>query len=439
MSIVTPVDVRRIIQNTWLLAVELQWIYSMTTRISTTTAKRSDPHRPGAIIPAHYEHWTDYSLPSSSSGYPMPRMGIDCSDPVPQFDARGMNTGYNTPRCHDTGRCCVASAERHARRDGHAVFGVAGKCGVCGAHFVHGSTFKHENGEIVHMGHDCADKYELMYDLSARELERGRVFAAHGKAIARSKNESQRRAFLDAHPGLEAALALGKPQGQGTRNEAILDDMAGRFTTWRELSEKQVAFALKLAHDIQNPVSVVDEKHCPAPIGKGVEFEGEIVSCKITDGFMGASTYKMTIKVTTPDGATWLAYGTCPSSLTECLRPTSHWGGGSPKDLRGRHVAVKASLELPRTRPPSEFDADAGPEATGARPRATENHFAFMSRPSARFIDVHGPIREVPKAPKAKRAKKAKADEKTDEATAGQTSFVAHREEWDPATTITSA
>lgn len=364
-----------------------------STGTSTKSSKRTDIHRPGAIIPAHYTQLSYYSLAGSEGGYPMPRMHVDCTDPVAKFDHEGRVTGYDVPTCPNSGRCCVASIERHAERDGRAIFGRAGKCGVCGAHFRTGSTFRHDDGAIVHMGHDCADKYKMMYDLSACEIEVGRLQAAHGKAIARAQGESQRRKFLDAHPGLEAALALGKPQSEGTKEEAILLDMAGRLVTWRDLSEKQVTFALKLADKIRNPTAIVEERHCSAPFGKGIEFEGEIVSCKMAEGFMGGFVYKMTVKVTTADGSTWLAYGTCPSSIADSLRPTEHWGGGRPGDLRGRRIAIKASLELPRQR------------------NAGEDHFVFMSRPSANFSDIHGPIREVVKATKPRTPRKPKAKE----------------------------
>lgn len=308
----------------------------------------------------------------------MPRWGVDCSDPRSTYDSQGRHTGYSYPTCPDTGRCCVASAQRRAERDGRAVFGRAGKCGVCGAHFVYGTMFRHETGELVHMGHDCADKYSMMYDLSAHELEQGRHKAAHATAIARTANETARREFYDAHPGVEQALELGKENG--TKAEQILADMARRFVQFRSLSDKQVTFALKLADEIRNPRPEIVERHCAAPVGKGVNFEGEIVSCKLTDGYTGGSSYKMTVKVTTEDGSTWLAYGTCPTSLTACLESTSHYGGGNASDLRGRRVSIKAALELPRDR------------------RNGENHFVFMLRPSACFIDLYDhPRYQVPK------------------------------------------
>jgi hypothetical protein len=280
-------------------------------------------------------------------------------------------TGTVTPTCPDTGRCCVASSEKHVRAAGLAVFGGAGRCGVCGAHFVYGSMFKHSSGELVHMGHDCADKYGAMYDSSAWEIENGRTRAALAKVIARAQNDKERQAFLDANPGLEADLAV---------EHRIITDIAAKFTTYRSLSEKQVALVRKLAEEVRNPRPVVEEKRIGAILGKGVEFEGVIVSAKAHEGDYG-TTWKMVVKVEPygPGEGSWLAWGTIPEALRTAAQPN----GDLRAAIVGRRVRVKATLEAGR-----------------------DAHFAFMKRPAAEFSDVHGPVAEVKKAPRKARAKK---------------------------------
>ncbi len=333
--------------------------------MKTSKTQRTDPHRPGAIIPADYDDWNSYSLASG----PVPPIGVDCAQPYVSYDAQGRAGQLITPTCPDTGRCCVASSERAVRAAGLAVFGAAGKCGVCGAHFVYGSMFKHSSGDLVHMGHDCADKYGAMYDSSAWEIENGRTRAALAKVIARTQNDKERQAFLDANPGLEADLAV---------EHRIITDIAAKFTTYRSLSEKQVALVRKLADEVRNPKPVVEELHAAAPTGKGIEFEGEIVGAKVHEGEYG-TTWKMTVKVTT-DAGTWLAWGTVPEYLATAARPT----GDLRAALIGRRVSVKATLEAGR-----------------------DSHFVFMKRPSAEFSDVHGPaVPPPPKAPRKPRAKK---------------------------------
>lgn len=342
---------------------------------ATKAPRRTDPHRPGALVPADYESCLDYSMATCSAATgPVPPIGVDCTWPHTLPDGRVYH-GV----CPDSGRCCVRSAEGRARGAGHEVFGGVGRCGVCGAHYTYGTLFRHRSGELVHMGHDCADKYRLMYDRSAWEVENGRLRAALARNVERAVHDEQRRAFLDARPGLEGALALGRSDDGATRAMRTIADVRDKFYAWRSMSDKQVELVMRLAGQILDPPP--PERHCPAPVGPGrVTFTGEIVSVKAGDGYMGGVSYKMTIRVETEDGSTWLAFGTCPSSLTDILHPTSHWGGGKISELRGRVVEVTAGLALPRER------RDGG------------DHFAFMSRPSARFADVvDHPVYRLPR------------------------------------------
>lgn len=339
-------------------------------------SKRTDAHRPGAIVPAHYESWVNYSLPTTEGNFPIPAIGVDCTRPYTTYDAMGRSTGIVTPTCLDTGRCCVRSAERQVRDAGQAVFGAAGKCGVCGACFVYGTLHRHESGELVHMGHDCSDKYEMMQDLSAWELENGRTRRALATAIQRAQNAQARDAFLAAHPGLADAFELGSTDEGASKGAQIIADIHARFVQW--LSDKQIALVLKLADEIRNPQAVIGERHCAAPVGnKRVTFTGEVVSAKLAKlakGFRGGFSVKMTVKITAEDGATWLAYGTAPSALTDA------YANYPVKEMRGRMVEVTAHLQLPHER------------------RGDENHFAFMNRPAARFVDlVDRPAYQRPK------------------------------------------
>lgn len=399
-------------------------------------SQRTDEHRPGAIVPARYTHWNSYSLASSSGGFAMPSIGVDCAQPYPiyTYDAktdRSVVTGYEHPVCPDSGRCCVRSTHRHAEAEGRAIFGNAGKCGVCGACFVYGSMFRHENGEIVHMGHDCADKYEAMYDLSAWEVQRNRQEKALATAITAAKNEAERASFLDKFPGLaeDLALATSKDLPQ-TKGAGILVDIARKFVTYRSLSPKQVEFVAKLANEIRNPPAPkAEETKVEAPTGKGVEFEGEIVSVKNVEGQWGWST-KVTVKVMRPDGAgIWLAWGTLPANMCDLF-------SGNTQSLKGVRVAVKATLEASKGSERScEYcggsgkceesdyarnDSQTGRQykavtrivtctgcsGTGTVGRKADGSFAFMKRPTmtlAGSCDVTRPVVKKARKPKSPR------------------------------------
>lgn len=372
--------------------------------------QRTDVHRPGAIIPANYEDWRYYSLPSMRDGYPMPAMHVDCAAPRATFDAKGQITGYVTPVCPDSGRCCVESVERHARRDGRPIFGSRGKCGVCGACFIHGTMFRHNlDGAMVHMGHDCADKYAMMFDLSAFEMERGRMEKAAAVQITRAKKERERADFLAKHPGLEDALKV---------EHRIIADIAARFVEFCTLSDKQVALVFKLADEVGNPrPAKPEEKHIPAPTGRQ-DFIGEIVSFKLGEDYGFGAQWKCTIKVTTEAG-TWLAWGSLSASLLDTVAASVDAAERARRDAWAAEATERA------TRGENPGSCPCGPDrreeirkaiiGSCVSVRATlepgrESHFVFMKRPSMSFA-VYGPTRPAPK----RERKPRKTDEKTED------------------------
>lgn len=351
---------------------------------------RTDCHRPSAIVPADYEQHVDYDC---GGLYPERPFNVDCTAPVPTVSVDGAIGTYRGT--HGTGdRCCVRKAVDVAREQGREVVGGQGKCGVCGAHFRYGTLFMHASGALVHMGHDCASKYQMLYDDSATEIARGRHQAAIAKHVQRAQNDKERAAFLAKHEGLADDLALGEANSSH-RGRAILADLSAKFTTYRTMSDKQVAFTRKLADDVRNPRAVVEEKHVAAPTGKGVKFEGTIVSAKLREGDYGVS-WKITVKVET-DAGSWIAWGTAPASLMDLAVAIADRAGyarskayraaadvaiaagedlppvpqrqDSAQEIRaalvGLVVEVKATLELPKARDGEE----------------SKDHFVFMSRP----------------------------------------------------------
>jgi len=115
---------------------------------------------------------------------------------------------------------------------------------------------------------------------------------------------SRQEAFLASHPGLSEALQA---------DHRILRDMAARLAQYGSLSDRQVAFALKLAAEVSSKPA---ERRVPAPVAAGRQtVEGTVVSLKSYDGQFGV-TLKMLVRVDTPDGS-WLAWGTVPSGLDQ--------------------------------------------------------------------------------------------------------------------------
>lgn len=311
--------------------------------------KRTDPHRPGAIIPAEYKYLLSYSLPTTDAGRPVPGFRVNCEL------VRGINGQHGQ---HGTGPCCVLRAQ-DTRKAG--LFGAPGKCGVCGACFIYGDIWIHEpTGDLVHLGHDCAHKYELLADRSEYELARGRVIAAAAREVQKQANAEEREAFLADHPGLAEDLALGDAESEH-RGRATIGDIVRRFVERRSLSDKQIALVRKLAEEIRNPPAPrAEDELCAAPSGR-VEFEGEVVSIRLDEGDWGDS-FKMLVKVRTNAGV-WKAWGTVPAAIVDA-------GAAINRSLRdalvGRRVRIRATL-APR---------DLG--------------FAIMKRPSGSLLDESG-------------------------------------------------
>lgn len=268
-------------------------------------SSRTDPHRPGAIVPGDYRPVLWYSLASVCEGVPVPAYRVDCV-----LDLRRVERGPNgeTIRVIDGehaegGRCCLYGLS-HILHLPFSEHGGIGRCSVCKANYIEGEVWEHvPTGEHIHVGHTCSDKYEMLADWSADELARDRLRASAARDLVREKNAQERTDFLAAHPGLAEDLAV---------DHDIVRDIAARFARFGEVSDKQVALVHKLAAEVRNPPP--EEVKVETPTGR-VTFRGRVVSVKAYEGDWGVSM-KMTVKVTTPGGV-WLAWGTAPSALLD--------------------------------------------------------------------------------------------------------------------------
>jgi hypothetical protein len=313
--------------------------------------QRTDPHRPGAIIPADYEPVLFYACARQF----VPSYGVDCVREAQQarammrYESHGVldaQLDAMPEPTHAEGKlCCIAALRESGER--FADTGGTGHCTICGAGFIEGEVWKHTpTGILVHLGHQCARKYELLADRSEWELARARRAAALATAITRAQNAERRNAFLAAHPELPDLLAV---------DHYITRDIARKFTTdhSRDLSDAQLALLAKLKVDVAEAATrkaAQDaERHVPAPTGR-VTFTGEIVSAKTVESDFGEVT-KLVVKMTTDDGATWIAY------LNEQSAAHDGW------PLRGRTITLAATLTPGR-----------------------DAHFAFGKRPTLKAL-----------------------------------------------------
>lgn len=202
-----------------------------------------------------------------------------------------------------------------AMRKEHRFFVRGGNdgCDVCGAHFRFGDVFEHApSGERIVVGWECADKIATL-DRSVFDHQLGAHRAATLNEARKAQKAAECAAFLAAHEGLADALR---------GDHYILRDLAGKLAQFGNLSDAQVALAFKLAREIAERAS---ERKVPVAFidGERAFVRGVIVSTKLEESrFHAGSTWKVTVKVTVPDGGVFLLFGSLPRALEGVERGT---------------------------------------------------------------------------------------------------------------------
>ena len=276
---------------------------------------RIDIHRPSTIQPRDYEFVLAYAMPTTDQGVPVPAYNLDVVIAL----HKSQPFATTTP----------------------------GKCTVCGARYVDGQVWRHEpTGEHIHIGHDCARKYDLLANLSTHELALKRHRAAARAAGARASADAAFGVFVAAN-GLDGVFEV---------DHHIIADLASRARRFGSLSEKQIALARKIADEIRNPAPKNEPAYVPAPEGK-VEFEGEVVSTRVDDTAYG-SVCKMLVVVETPAGI-YKVWSTIPSGIFDTVL-----------QVKGSRVRVTATLQ-----------------------RGKDAHFAIAKRPRGVCVRPGSPAR----------------------------------------------
>lgn len=311
---------------------------------------RTDPHRPGAIIASNYRLVLSYNLPTSCDGWPVPGGGVNCEIErrTERKDPETGKTIWTNGEHRPDGRCCIVALRRDHR---FAATGGTGKCSICGACYVYGDVWQHEpTGELIHVGHDCADKYSMLADRTEFELGIARAKRTASTQAARALKAKDRADFLAAHDGLAAELETDHP---------IVRDIAQRFQAYCAISDKQIALVRKLAAEIRNPAPAEVFTDAPKASGR-ITFRGRVLAVKLADTAYG-DAFKITVKVETEQGA-WLAWGTCPALLIDAANH-AHPSEPAARALRGATVEITAALKPGR-----------------------EPHFALLCRPAGKIV-----------------------------------------------------
>jgi hypothetical protein len=200
-------------------------------------------------------------------------------------------------------------------------------CDHCGTHFSYGAVYIHlKTGEFVVVGHQCADETFSPSFKRANELARMKAIVKHG--LARNKRQAAVVLFCEKNPGLAAALELAD-------KHHILQDLKFKLGQYSDLSEKQVALALKIAvqvneTDARRAAEALEPK-VPVVVGKR-DVAGTILATKVQEGDYG-TTYKMLVKLDSGEKV----WGSIPSDII---------GNDGIQVLRGKEVSFTATFEV---------------------------------------------------------------------------------------------
>lgn len=324
---------------------------------------RTDVHRPSALVPEDYSAVIDFYQP----------------DPAEVIGA--VLAGFDPQKLGNR-----QEAQEIYLAEGVRIHGGLFNCDVCGAWYKYGTLFRHKSGEVISMGHQCADKLEFFRDQGAGEAFRkeARNFAL----LARERAERRERVFTWGRENRELLAAL-------RTKHPIVQEMRSRLVQTHArwgLSDKQIELVRKL--HAESLVPKEEEATVQAAIveGKRQTVEGKIVSCKWHDSDYGGS-FKITVKVETPDGV-WLCWGSLPSSIDDALHKEheaaySAWQDHlceAQKRGLGYHDAAEAVGEAPKS--------DFAPRLRGRTIRfdarlkpGRDEHFALFSRPTKAVLE----------------------------------------------------
>lgn len=242
-----------------------------------TTMTRTDEHSPSNFDPAEYEY-------------------------VGTFD------GWRDYRISE-GQLAIETALRTAL-DHHGFEGGNwhrnGTCDHCGARMRYVVVYRHISGVHIATGETCADERFELPDRASFD-RKALIGLAAAARVAAEKAASIAKIYAE-NPGLSEIF-------DRHASHDFIGDVARKLNNYGSISERQIAAVFRVAAKIDTvQAERAAEIKVPAPSGR-VTFDGVVVSRKWKDSDFGGG-FKLTIKVTAPDGGVWLAWVSEPGALT---------------------------------------------------------------------------------------------------------------------------
>ena len=202
-----------------------------------------------------------------------------------------------------------------------------GTCDHCGARFAYGAVYKHENGDVIVVGHECSFK---SFGFNSRlDYDMAKVQKVIDEARKAAKSKVAALEFLSKNDGLAEALEA---------KHHIVIDIKAKLFQYGSLSPAQVALVFKLAAQVkEQEARQVEEESLPkAPVIEGrITVRGTILGFKEVDAprfsyYSSGTAWKMLVR----DDRGFKVFGTMPASVC-------------PND-RGKVIEFSATVEKGR-------------------------------------------------------------------------------------------
>lgn len=247
---------------------------------------RDDIHRPSVLIPADYAFVAFESQKIEGLG-----------------DAQFIIAERAAIRAH---------MDRTGGTYSHHAHG--GNCHICGAHAMYTALFHHiPTNTYIRTGLDCADK------LDCGDVERFRRNVQTALEAHAGKRKAQ--AVLAQHNASAAwDIYTAAETAEDARENAIVRDMVGKLVHYGSLSDKQVAFLLRLLDTIARRPEIEAQRAAeraaaqPVPVtDKRITIRGRIVSIRVPDYQHGGFG---SVRMLVQTAAGWKVWGSLPSALS---------------------------------------------------------------------------------------------------------------------------
>lgn len=246
---------------------------------------RTDAHRPAALVTEDYEYL--WAFDNQAPGV-LVRVDMDWWASITNWDP-AVPDHRGTHQCHH-----------------------------CGAHIRYVAILRHlPTGYALAVGETCL---ENRFELASAEFHKLRKAAELDRQAQRIKTAATDFVANVTDEATAALLAKNADLSGSDLEGWALDtftDIRRKLWIYGDISPRQLDLVVKLVSEAPAKKAAVaarqDEATVPAPTGR-VQFTGKVVSKKYHENDFGG-VYKLTVKVTTPEGV-YLVWVSQPSSVT---------------------------------------------------------------------------------------------------------------------------